>query len=455
MQLCKSMKKNLAIYFALLVSALSVVSCGSETEENVEFPYAMVRSFKLGDIRSAYHAFTSTGKDTTITKTVSMASVPFSIDQGAGRIYNCDSLLFGTDVSKVTITMSADGIPAIYDDSTEVYNNILTTDSIDFTRPRKIRVYSLDETCHKDYEVSVNVHRVNPDLMEWTGFQAPQGVVPMRAQEYGNEMCLFGVDETQNVVVARALLNDTVWNAEPVSGLPIEAIATINVFNGKLYAVANGDVYSSVNAVDWSVTATGTGAVAIVGASDEESMLWIAGEQGLLYSADGESFVSAGALPEGFPLYGVSLASYPLSHNSSIVRYMLVGYQTAEKEGNVSVWCKLSNENGWTCYDSEHNALPCPALKDIAVLHYDNFLYALGGAGKVNGTEVGAFASFYISRDNGIAWRKNESFYQRMPSGLAGCDSSFAAAADSRGFMWIIAGGNAWKGIINRLGFEK
>ena len=70
MQLCKSMKKNLAIYFALLVSALSVVSCGSETEENVEIPYAMVRSFKLGDIRSAYHAFTSTGKDTTITKTV-------------------------------------------------------------------------------------------------------------------------------------------------------------------------------------------------------------------------------------------------------------------------------------------------------------------------------------------------------------------------------------------------
>ncbi len=65
------MKKNLAIYFAFLSLAFSFVSCSfSDTEEEVLSPYAMLKSFGLDNIRSAYPEFTSTGKDTLVYKTV-------------------------------------------------------------------------------------------------------------------------------------------------------------------------------------------------------------------------------------------------------------------------------------------------------------------------------------------------------------------------------------------------
>lgn len=453
----ESMKKKLAIYLVLL-SALSAVSCGNEQVEVVETPYAMINSFKLGSIRSTYPAFTSDGRDTTLRKTISMSSVPFHIDQAAGKIYNSDSLLFATDVSKVTISMSADGVPAIYDDSTELYNNISSGDSIDFTRSRKVRVYSVGGACYKDYEISVNVHQVEPELMVWTKSHTPDGVEPVRALEWDGEMCLFGKDATGNAVVARTMLNDTVWSVGAVTGLPVEALSGIQKFNGRMYAVAGGNVYSSQDAAVWETVAAATGAVAIVGASDEDSRLWVAGEQGMLCSTDGVSFENSGELPEGFPLYGVSITSSPLSHNKNIIRYTLVGYPTAAMEGNASVWCRLSNENRWTCYDSKNNPYPCPDLKNLAVFCYDGYLYALGGSGTVDGVAEEAFASFFISKDNGVSWKKNGSFYQRLPKDVAGVDRNFAATVDSRNFMWIIAGdpnGGVWKGIINRLGFNE
>ena len=72
--------------------------------------------------------------------------------------------------------------------------------------------------------------------------------------------------------------------------------------------------------------------------------------------------------------------------------------------------------------------------------------------------EVAPFNSFYISKDNGITWKVSTGFYQRLPEELVGDDTPFAVAVDSRNFIWIInsgTDGGAWKGIINRLGFEK
>ena len=91
-------------------------------------------------------------------------------------------------------------------------------------------------------------------------------------------------------------------------------------------------------------------------------------------------------------------------------------------------------------------------------MRFDNFLYALGGAGKVDDFEVSAFSSFFISKDNGITWKEPTGFYQYMPEGLVGNDSPFAVAVDSKNFMWIInsgADGAVRKCIINRLGFKR
>ena len=260
-------------------------------------------------------------------------------------------------------------------------------------------------------------------------------------------------------VASTALEGVPAWETALVSGLPADAdISTIQLFNGALYAVAGGNVYTSADGAVWTMSASDTSAVAIVGASEEDGKLWIAGSQGVLWSEDAATFTVNEALPEGFPLYGVSLASYPLNHNKKIVRYMLVGYTAEDKSGEPAVWSKLSTEAKWTNYKNEENKYECPALEGLSVVRYDNYLYAVGGAGTVNGREVAPFNSFYISKDNGIAWKVSTGFYQRLPEELVGDDTPFAVAVDSRNFIWIInsgTDGGAWKGIINRLGFEK
>ena len=80
------MKKKLAIYFAWLSSVFVAVSCSSSEEELYELsPYAMVKSFRIGNIRSSYPSFTSTGEDTLVLRTVSMERFGFTIDQVSGR----------------------------------------------------------------------------------------------------------------------------------------------------------------------------------------------------------------------------------------------------------------------------------------------------------------------------------------------------------------------------------
>ncbi len=454
------MKRNLATYFALFSLVFVAISCGSSDEEEYELsPYAMLKSFSLGNIRSAYPSFTSTGEDTLVLKTVQMTAFPFTINQVTGEVYNNDSLPFATNISKVVTQFSVNGVASIYVDSLDSYEHFSSTDSLDFTSPRKVRIYSEDAEFYKDYTIKINVHQVDPELMVWNKYSAVEGLVPVRVVEANGAMFLFGKDSNGAVAVASTALEGVpAWETALVSGLPADAdISTIQLFNGALYAVAGGNVYTSADGAVWTLSASDTGAVAIVGASEEDGKLWIAGSQGVLWSEDAATFTVNEALPEGFPLYGVSLASYPLNHNKKIVRYMLVGYTAEDKSGEPAVWSKLSTEAKWTNYKNEENKYECPALEGLSVVRYDNYLYAVGGAGTVNGREVVPFNSFYISKDNGIAWKVSTGFYQRLPEELVGNDTPFAVAVDSNNFIWIINSGTeggAWKGIINRLGFE-
>ena len=454
------MKRNLATYFALFSLVFVAISCGSSDEEEYELsPYAMLKSFSLGNIRSAYPSFTSTGEDTLVLKTVQMTAFPFTINQVTGEVYNNDSLPFATNISKVVTQFSVNGVASIYVDSLDSYEHFSSTDSLDFTSPRKVRIYSEDAEFYKDYTIKINVHQVDPELMVWNKYPAVEGLVPVRVVEANGAMFLFGKDSNGAVAVASTALEGVpAWEVSQVSGLPADAdISTIQLFNGALYAVAGGNVYTSADGAVWTLSASDTGAVAIVGASEEDGKLWIAGSQGVLWSEDAATFTVNEALPEGFPLYGVSLASYPLNHNKKIVRYMLVGYTAEDKSGEPAVWSKLSTEAKWTNYKNEENKYECPALEGLSVVRYDNYLYAVGGAGTVNGREVAPFNSFYISKDNGIAWKVSTGFYQRLPEELVGNDTPFAVAVDSNNFIWIINSGTeggAWKGIINRLGFE-
>ncbi len=452
------MKRNLATYLVVCLSLILFASCWGDEDEALRSPYAMIKNFSIGIIKSSYPSFTADGKDTTVVKTVDFASVGFTIDQLNGLVYNNDSLPYSTNLSKVVTTMTVDGAVAIYVDSTETYDYYASTDSTDFTSPRKFRVYSEGGTYHKDYLISINAHQVNPDLMVWKKSSAVAGFVPYVAVEFQGKMNLFGKVGTKAIVASSVVGEPVSWACSDIVGLPDNAnLSNVHAYNNALYVVADGAVFTSVDAVNWSLSATIPGVVAIIGSSSNE--LLVATDAEWLCSSDGVVFETKGTLPENFPLYGLSMASYPMAHNSDIIRYMLFGYPTSAKDGKSYVWSRLSTEEQWTSYNNAENPYPCPALKGLSVVRYDNFFYALGGSGIAEGMKVKAFESFYVSRDNGIVWKTLENdYYQQIPSELYGNNNAFVVAVDSKNYMWIVNSGNGaatYRGIINRLGFKK
>lgn len=107
-----------------------------------------------------------------------MTDFPFTINQVTGEVYNNDSLPYATDITRVVAEFVVNGVASIYVDSLDSYEHLLTTDSVDFTSPRKLRIYSEDAEYYKDYIVRINVHQVEPELMVWSKYPAVEGSFP-------------------------------------------------------------------------------------------------------------------------------------------------------------------------------------------------------------------------------------------------------------------------------------
>ena len=277
-----------------------VSSCSNDETVNTTSPYAYIKSFSIGSIKSLYPAFTAEGKDTAVYKTISFSSFPFTINQSTGEIYNYDSLFFATRVSKVVVNMNVEGVASIYNDATGTYDYFAAEDSIDFTSPRKFRITSTDGSYSKDYTISVNVHQVEPELMVWNRVTGAVSLNPKKAIESGGVVYVFGTLADRTPVFTTSSVGSIMpWSAyQEVNGLPKTVdFTTVHLFNGKWYALAAGDLYASENAEDWSPVSQGNDYVAIIGASDDDGYMWLAGNGNIYRTADGETVEATGTLP--------------------------------------------------------------------------------------------------------------------------------------------------------------
>ena len=100
-----------------------------------------------------------------------LSRVTFTIDQLRGEIYNTDSLPYGTRVThKLACQIVYDEAvgPSSVEFEPEATGKRISgreDDSIDFSRPVRIYVTSLDRTEAKTYTVRLNVHQQDPDSM--------------------------------------------------------------------------------------------------------------------------------------------------------------------------------------------------------------------------------------------------------------------------------------------------
>ena len=269
-------------------------------------------------------------------------------------------------------------------------------------------VYAPDRLISKIYEVKVNVHQVDPDLLVWSeikesGFPVTSAATKQKAIWFNNKAYVF-VDNAQVQVTTSE--NGTSWSPlTDLNGLTSKAnYSSVMAFNNKLLILADGKLYSSSNGVDWQdETVQATGLIALV---QDKLIGTYNGKFIEIIPSSNDSFTSIelGDIPENFPGTDYISTTKPLPTNPSIEQTIMISGEENTSEDFTPVWTSYSDTNRWDRIINS-TGYNCPKLENIAMINYNSQLYVFGGKGKDNEGNVDGFKYLYSSKDNGLVWK--------------------------------------------------
>lgn len=440
-------------YILMLAALLSCVSCLKD-DNSYKTPQAAITSFTIGYYNVRFHDMNIHGHDTLVYVREGGVMYPMTIDQVNNRIFNVDSMAYGSDLSKVTSSVYGTGTVGYrYLDEPETTYLWSNYDSIDFTRKLQFVIISSDESYSRVYDVQVNVRKVFPDSLLWTkgdtvGFPVLSGIA---SAVRNDSLYCFGTDTSGVASVSYRSVTGGSWNgATSMTGITAaDWTHRVTIFNGEFLTVCGGSLYGSSDGINWSSVKSGIKSV-IVSPDDSDELWAVSQDSNIIKSADLTEWTTVQSLPQGFPDSAAVIFSYPLSTNASLKRSVVAGL--GNDSVYATVWTILSGDTLWTEVDTPANIdLRLKANGIISVIRYDGSLFSLG-----HGLD-----GFRQSLDNGITWYWCDSYvedysswnrYMQLPSELIGYESGFTASTDGKGYIWIMTdNGQVWRGSINRL----
>ena len=434
------MKRFSNVFGLLLLATVALTSCLGEGESEVTvYNDAAITEFTLGTLNRY--------KDGTKT-TLTGANYGMGIEQVAPyRISNRDSLPMGTDVSHVVCTIktkNSGGLAIRGLDGNDVWYN--STDSIDFSQERTLRVFSTDGSYYRDYQVKLLVAKTNSDTFSWQQYVASDTTkIPtmdsLRVVSVGARLLLFGreVADIAKSTKVFASTNGKTWN-QVATGVSFDSLAWKNVVvkDSTAFVLNGGVLQRSADGNSWTPVSTTSDSPLrqLVSASVNELYA---------YTADGRMR----ALTDGNSNWTVeqlddSLYNLPVSHiASTCLGYapidsacyvLLIGNNGKKSE----VWHKIQQYGGkhkggkWVRMVSDGNRFALPVQQHQSLVCHNGNILA-----------VGASRAFYNTTDQGLTWRTSTVY--PMPSGLTGYN--FSVTADANGNMWMVSNyGEVWQG---------
>lgn len=456
------MNRKFTAFILLFATIFSLSSCLNSDEEEVEYTHdTAITAFSLGTLTREYHTINSNGNDTTLTEEVTGTNYKFYIDQVSRKIYNPDSLPTGTKTSAVLATISTknNGVVVLMDtvvgDTIKAYYS--SSDSIDFSQSRKLRVYNTDYSAYATYTVTVNVHQEEADSFVWKNLAEQESqlaaLTDLRAVECNKVMYVFGVSNTTAKIYKTSITDGQTWSeVTPNVALSNTAYQSVLVHDGNLYILSNGQVLKSEDAVTWTVVSTDASLLQLVGTS--EKYLYAYSATGISVSKDNGVTWTVETLDMDasyLPTENVSLQTTQILSTKNTENLVLVGNRAASYNDSIGVvWTRTldyANEEGNSVWNFvEYNATKtnkAPRLSEFLVEKSDSGLVALGSNGV-----------FYTCKDGGLSWNVDSTVI--MPSAFV-ATQKYAFTRDSNKYYWVINTntGNVWKGRYNRDGWRK
>lgn len=463
--------KSKTINIAVLLAALfSLVSCLDTNDgDYVYTDDSAVTAFSVTSAKKAVHVRASNGADSVYTTSVKLSAYKFVIDQQRCVIYNPDSLPYGVDPTKLLVSANSvnSGSLVLKSMTSDSLSYLSTTDSLDFSKPRELQVYSLSGAAVRKYEVRVNVHQEPADQFNWTklpnptAFTSANGVKSfvVTTASGATRRFLLASDGTTTTVYRAD--GDAAWTAATPDfnhTLAAETYRSAAVKHDTLFVCDNGVVMATTDGDTWTQQATAEAGVARIIAANP-IRLYAYNNEGVMVSSDdsGKTWKAAGMdesatlLPNG----DIAYATLPLATNANAFRTLLIGSVPEASTTAFSIWGKIdegdaySENQPWMFYD--HNSLnrhELSLMQNFSAFTYDGKIMMVGNEDRVY------LPNFYGSRDGGITWEADTVITSPLGFFVTG---PYTVSVDKDNFIWFVSGktGETWRGRINRLGWKK
>lgn len=452
------MKRKFFAFIALITATLSLSSCLSSDETTVEYTHdTAITAFSLGSLDR--YTKTKAGKDTLLKANVTGSDYKFCIDQAQRLIYNVDFLPCGVRDTAILATISSKNSSPILlmdinkTDSVAAYYS--SSDSINFSKPRFIRVYSSDYSAYAEYKVTVNVHKELPYEFKWHELAQNNSQLAafsdLKAVACGDYIYVFG-KTTEGTKVLKSAINDgSAWSPIMMNeSLNSDAYQSAVALEGKLYISDGGKVYASDDAATWTSVSKNADIKQLIGASSKNLYAYTA--TGISVSKDKGVSWEAEKLDKDadyLPTQNISMNAAGVLSAKNVENVMLMG--TRDKALNDTIattWLRtvdydVNAEAGqWNYLEIENNKSgKMPWLDQVITCAADTGFVALGNNGK-----------WYKSQNAGLTWKQDKMVV--LPAKFA-TEGRFAFCRDKQHYYWIIRNGYVWRGRFNIDGWSK
>ena len=474
------------VFFCGAAMALAgmLASCIGSSSSSTYTTYddVAITSFTLGKVKCVRTVTKSDGTDSTYTYTYSGSLFPVHIDQFRSLLYNEDSLSVGSDLSRVLVTIGTHNGGAVWfknidDDGYTYYSS---TDSVDLSQERILRVYSTDGEHSRDYRVNLAVHKEYADSFTWDK-QAVSIAARLASFKKMTPKALDGViyllaSDDANTVMLRSA-DGKEWGDCQMSGVAsLDADASLAVCDGSLWLLSGGILYTSGDGDAWTLVAENAELAQILGGcayrNDEDELivneLYALSKEGKIMRSvdDGATWAEDDMGDNNYydntsklPTADVNFVVAESKLYSGVGSATIVGnieYTGAEDDALATavVWNKTvdaESPQGWfftnTAWNNRKYILP--RMEKLAATYYADGIVAIGG-NPINNSAV-AFSQLYYSPDHGATWHKQEGM--GLPKGFAAKNVA-TVVGDGNGFIYIITDGDGnegqvWKGRKN------
>lgn len=453
------MKRKFFAFIALITATLSLSSClSSDDDLNVEYTHdTAITAFSLGTLDQWGKTKDGT-KDSLYKAVVAGANYKFYIDQATRQIYNVDSLPCGVRDTAILATISSkNSSPILLMDinkTDSVAGYYSSSDSINFSKPRFIRVYSSDYSAYAQYKVTVNVHKELPYEFKWHELAQNNSQLTefsdLKAVACGDYIYVFGKTAEGTKVLKFAINDGNAWSSIMMNvSLSSDAYQSAVALDDKLYIADGGKVYASADAATWKVVSENPDITQLIGASSKYLYAYTAA--GISVSKNqGASWEQEKLDTDAayLPTQNISMNVAGVLSAKNVENVMLMGTRNKALNDTITTWLRTVDydENAeagqWNYLEIEKNQSgKMPWLDQVITCAADTGFVALGSNGK-----------WYKSQDAGLTWTQDKKVALPDEFGTAG---RFAFCRDKQHYYWIIRNGYVWRGRFNIDGWSK